>query len=153
MVKNPLRPLDKNTRVLHINYNLGTLGFAGEAITLEKLPGAALTVQLEAIPAIADNLNLAGLERTGSSYVASLDVDARDKTISGDLVVGRVGGSTHDKCLAVFRQFNGGDGSKRGSLGSDCGPLRRGARQDTRARRRNGSRILEVSTRPACSGA
>lgn len=153
MVMSPLGPLNQNTRVLHVNYDLGTLGLTGETIALEKLPSAALAVQLETVPAIADNLNLAWLKRTGSSNIASLDMDTRNKAVGRDLVVGRVGGSTHNKSLAVFRQFNGGDGSERGSLGSACGPLGRGTRQDTRARRGNGSRILEVSTRTSCARA
>lgn len=153
VVKSPLGPLDKHARVLHINYDLGALGFTGKAITLVQFPSAALAMQLEAIPAIADNLNLVGLERTCGRNETSLDVNTRYKAIGRDLVVGRVGGSAHNQRLAVFRQFDGGDGSERGSLGSGSGPLRRGTRQDTCARRGNGSRILEMSTRSNSPGA
>jgi hypothetical protein len=44
-------------------------------------------MQLETIPAIADDFNLAGLKRARSSDEASLYVDAGDEAVSGDLVV------------------------------------------------------------------
>lgn len=87
MIKSPLGPLDENTRVLHINYDLGALCFTGEAIALVQLPSTTLAMQLETIPAIADDFNLAGLKRARSSDEASLYVDAGNEAVSGDLVV------------------------------------------------------------------
>jgi hypothetical protein len=71
--------LDQHARVLHINYDLGALGFTGKAITFVQLPSTALAMQLEAIPAIANNLNLVGLERTCGRNEASFDVNTRDE--------------------------------------------------------------------------
>lgn len=87
MVKSPLGPLDEDTRALHVNYDLGALCFTGEAIALVQLPSTTLAMQLETIPAIADDFDLAGLERTRSSDEASPYVDAGDEAVSGDLVV------------------------------------------------------------------
>jgi hypothetical protein len=102
VVKSPLGPLDKHARALYINYDLGALGFTGKAIALVQLPSAALAMQLEAIPAIADNLNLVGLKRACGRNKASLDVNSGNKAVGRDLVVGRVGGSAHNQRLAVF---------------------------------------------------
>lgn len=87
MVKSPLGPLDEDTRVLHVNYDLGALCFTGEAIALVQLPSTTLAMQLETIPAIADDFDLAGLKRTRSSDEASPYVDTGDEAVSGDLVV------------------------------------------------------------------
>lgn len=149
-VGSSLGPLQEDAGVLHVDHDLGALRLTGEAITLEQFPSAALAVQLHAVPAVADNLHLAGLQGVRGGNEAGLDVDAGHEAVGRELVVRRVGRAAHDERLAIFRELDAGHG-REGSAFRSGGPRRR-AGEDAGAGRRHGRGILEMGASGASVG-
>jgi hypothetical protein len=63
-------------------------------------------MQFSTIPAIANYLHLVRFERRGSGDESSLDVDAGDESISRQLILRRVAGSSHEEGFTILREGN-----------------------------------------------
>lgn len=76
-------------------------------------------MQLEAIPTIAFDLDLVGLQWNGGGDISGLDVDATDEAIGGELVVGGVAGPAHAEGVTILIELDRGHGGQRGTLRHD----------------------------------
>lgn len=73
-------------------------------------------MQLEPIPAIADDFDLSGFRRVDGWDIAHFDVYTRYKAVGGELVVRGVAASAHGEDIAIARDRRDGQVAEGGAL-------------------------------------